>query len=766
MAASQRGLQRLAEVQGLALNTGGTAEDTGAQDPETQLRLWASLMAYAFGQLGAASARQVAGAPVLRRRDELFARKRPVSGFVLLWPTYWPDAVADLLAWSLNQWREFAQPGHGTPSPQATANGQAQWQQMASALKQQLPTGLNPARVLTAAGELKRPVIWLERDTFQVGHGRRARWLRSTLTDSTSSIGVSLAKDKVHTNRLLRRLGVPVPQHIEVADAPAAVAAAGRLGWPVVVKPADKDRGEGARANLRTPEQVEAAYEHARQVSRRVLVEQYVAGQEYRLTVTNGKLFWAHERVPAAVVGDGHHTLQALIDRENAGRRQALLTDPTGRAPIQMDADNLAYLHESGRSLQDVPPAGESVRLQRVPAANTGGGGLACFDTIHPDNRLLAERAAQLLRLDIAGVDLIMPDITRSWREVGGAVTEVNAVPQVSLQTDPMLARRLLQTVVPHSGRIPLLFVLAEGAPPTWLAALVERLTRSGLRVGVTTEDGLQIGGDWIRGPRTSAWEDIRALQMDPSVGAIVVSDDGEALLQTGLPFDTVDALVVQAYRPEVLSLLMPYASGYKSVAGATLHQRYGQLMPAAGQQWRVWADSPDAVTEQADELAQVLLAAEAAYAQVPEVGLEASDFAGLKTEALEWLQVWQGLIANEDYDAARRLFDEEVVGFGTVAHRAQGLDQLVQTQWLNVWGRTRRFAFVPQTVEVWPSSDGSAMTVAVQWTSEGMDARSGEHYSRQGRATIVLHRQGRNWRARHTHFSLNPAPERFLPQP
>jgi hypothetical protein len=187
-------------------------------------------------------------------------------------------------------------------------------------------------------------VQWLERSTLQIGYGRRARLLHSTLTDATPSLGVTLAKDKVRTARWLRQAGLPVPQHIEVADPEAALAAAERLGWPVVVKPADRDRGDGARANLSSPELVEAAFAHASAISKRVLVEKHITGHEYRLTVVNGELFWAHERVPASVTGDGHHSLRALIEPENARRRKALLTAPHGWVPIQMDADNLSYL--------------------------------------------------------------------------------------------------------------------------------------------------------------------------------------------------------------------------------------------------------------------------------------------------------------------------------------------------------------------------------------------------------------------------------------
>jgi cyanophycin synthetase len=430
-----------------ALGVSGFAGAGGWQDQQPSfdglIRRWLVLMGKVFQQLAPVLSFNVAGYPLYQLRPNPVSQDGQSPRQALLyWPTYWPLALAPVLGWSLETWYKAVGTGDNTEAGTITLDdAQRQWRRVAASLKAQLPGGLNPPQMLAAARSLKLPVLWLDRETLQLGHGRRSRLLTSTLTDATPAIAVRIAKDKVRTAHLLRQGGVPTPLHREVADAAAAVMVAKELGWPVVVKPADLDRGDGARANLTTNEQVAAAFAHARKLSRRVLVEAHQAGCEYRLTVVHGKLLWAHERVPAAVTGDGQRTLQQLIESENALRQQQHQSHFGGLVAIQMDEDNLSYLREAGRSLQDIPSEGEVVRLQRVPAATTGGSGRAYFDTIHPDNRVVAERAAQLLRLDIAGVDLIMPDITRSWREVGGAVTEVNAVPQVSIQTDPTLTR-------------------------------------------------------------------------------------------------------------------------------------------------------------------------------------------------------------------------------------------------------------------------------------------------------------------------------------
>lgn len=611
--AARQGLAQLAQCLEAPIPVFGADVVDEAQAVMDLVQQWVALLAGALSQVSPMLAPGVVGRPQGQRRPALFRQEaQPQPGWLVFWPTHWPAALAPVLCWSLGAWHRCACRAGQAPEPRAVERLAGEWQRMATALKAHMPSGMNPPHLLAAAHALQMPVLWLDRETLQLGHGRRARVFQSTLTDATPTIGVAMARDKRRTNRLLHQLGLPVPAHLEVADTAAALAAARQLGWPVVVKPADQDRGDGARANLQTEDQLTAAFELARTISKHVLVEKHQPGREYRLTVVQGQLFWAHERVPATVTGDGRQTLQQLVDGENTRRQQTLLTRADSWMPIRMDEDNRSYLRENGRTLQDVPAAGEVVRLQRVPAATTGGGGIACFDTIHPDNRRLAERAAQMLRLDIAGVDVIMPDITRSWREVGGAVTEVNAIPQISIQTDPMLPQRLLRQLVPGSGRIPLLYVLADQTP-AWLAVLQSHGQAAGLRLGVTTAEGLQVGGEWVRGPRASVWDDVRAMQMDVSVGAMVVVSAGDDFLRTGLPFDAIHALVVALHQPQVLALLLPYLRGFRALAEPTLQARYQELLPGTGPEWSVWA--ADATTGQIRDVLEAMLKAEAIYA-------------------------------------------------------------------------------------------------------------------------------------------------------
>lgn len=120
------------------------------------------------------------------------------------------------------------------------------------------------------------------------------------------------------------------------------------------------------------------------------------------------------------------------------------------------------------------------------------------------------------------------------------------------------------------------------------------------------------------------------------------------------------------------------------------------------------------------------------------------------------WLQDFAAAVRARDYEKARRMFDAEVRGFGTVARRYHSVDELVQEQWKRVWDETESFRFDLDSAEYWHEGD---LVVAIsEWSSDDV-APDGSRRPRTGRATIVLGRSGDVFRAAHTHFSLTPRP-------
>ncbi len=209
------------------------------------------------------------------------------------------------------------------------------------------------------------PFIRLDRHSLvQFGHGVHQQRIRATMTSQTSAIGVDVASDKSLTNRLLDSAGLPVPRADVVDTEEGAVTVARRLGFPCVVKPLDGNHGRGVHLDLRSDDAVRAAFHGALAQSRSgvVVVETYVAGNDYRCLVIGGRVAAIAERVPASVVGDGEHTVRELVDIANADPRRGIGHEKV-LTRIKLDEAAEELVGAQGFGLDDVPPDGTRIKL-------------------------------------------------------------------------------------------------------------------------------------------------------------------------------------------------------------------------------------------------------------------------------------------------------------------------------------------------------------------------------------------------------------------
>ena len=406
------------------------------------------------------------------------------------------------------------------------------------------PKGSNTVKFLKAAFALHIPFASVSKDIYQFGYGHRTRWMSSSFTDETSWLGTSLAQNKFLSTQILREAGLPVSLNRLAGDLKAALAAANELGYPVVVKPVDRDQGVGVTVGLTTPDDVRKAFSMAKRHSEHILVEKHAEGRDYRLVVFRGELIWAIERVPAGVIGDGIRTIGELVDTVNSDPRRGKGAQLSLKS-LSLDAEALSLLAKNDMDISSVPGAGEAVSLRRIANISAGGMPVGVFDRVHPDNRLLAIRAAALLCLDLAGIDILMPDISRSWLETGAAICEVNAQPQLGSITSSHLYPAILKKYITGNGRIPTVVILGAD-PKLRLSATVENgLHAAGLRVGRSDDRGVSIAGTAITADPSDVYNGGNALTCDRTVEAIIIGINDDRILLSGLPFHRFDVLYI-----------------------------------------------------------------------------------------------------------------------------------------------------------------------------------------------------------------------------
>ena len=410
-------------------------------------------------------------------------------------------------------------------------------------LAQRRAFGPSTAALVSAAEE--RDIPWLRlnnRSLVQLGHGKYQRRIQATVTSETKHIAVEIASDKELTNRILHDLGLPVPRQELVYDAEEAVAAAEKLGYPVVVKPLDGNHGRGVSINLATAEQVATAYAKAEESSGTVIVETFQTGSDYRILVVNGKVLAVAERVPGHVAGDGARTIQELIDEVNTDPRRGVGHEKV-LTRLEVDHQALRLLEEAGLTLESVPAAGQVIALRSTGNLSTGGTSIDRTDAIHYDNRLMAERAVRALGLDVGGVDYISPDVAKSYKEVGGAIVEINAAPGFRMHTSPTegtprdVAGPVLDMLFPPGVpyRIPIAAITGTNGKTTTTRMVGHVLKIAGHTVGMATSDGVYIDGEiTVRGDLTGPWASHLVLR-DPTVDAAVLESARGGIVRSGL---------------------------------------------------------------------------------------------------------------------------------------------------------------------------------------------------------------------------------------
>ena len=424
---------------------------------------------------------------------------------------------------------------------------------------------LGPSTMALVRAAEERRIPWIrlnEQSLIQFGHGRYQQRIQATVTSRTSHIAVELASDKEETNRILATLGLPVPRQRLVQEVEEAVEAAEAVGYPVVVKPFNANHGRGITIHVTTAEDVRAAFAVAREHSRSVIVESFITGDDHRMLVIDGALVAVSRRVPGHVVGDGVRTIEQLVEEVNRDPRRGIGHEKV-LTRLTFDHQAETMMARKGYTRDSVPESGESVFLRSTGNLSTGGTATDVTDVVHPDNVEMATRAVKAIGLDVGGVDFLTTDITQSYKEIGGAICEINAAPGFRMHMAPSEGRPrdvggpVMDMLFPPGtpSRIPIAAVTGTNGKTTTARILAHIHKLAGHHVGLTTTDGVYIDGQrTVTGDMTGPVA-TRMVLRDPSVDVAVLEIARGGLLRAGMGVRHCDVGAVLNVKADHLGL-------------------------------------------------------------------------------------------------------------------------------------------------------------------------------------------------------------------
>ncbi|CAN5506866.1 cyanophycin synthetase [soil metagenome] len=430
-------------------------------------------------------------------------------------------------------------------------------------IREEVRFGPSTGSLVEEAESRDIPFIRLnDQSLVQLGYGIHQKRIQATTTSETNMISVDIAGDKSATKKLLGEMGVPVPNGYRIKEIEELEKTVERVGYPVVIKPLDGNHGKGATVGIETLEDAQTAFEKAKEYSRYVIVEKQLIGNDFRALVVNNQLVAVAERIPAHIVGDGKLTIRELVGEINSDPRRGYGHENV-LTQIDIDPQSERLIRAKGYTVETILEKDEILYLKTTANISTGGTAIDRTDEVHPENVFLFERIARIIGLDIAGIDVIAPNVADPLHENGGGIIEVNAAPGFRMHLAPSegigrnVAEYVIDMLFPPGtpARIPIISVTGTNGKTTTTRLIAHILKGSGKTVGFTTTDGTYIQNQQIVSGDNTGPVSAQLVLKDPTVDVAVLETARGGIIRAGLGFDYCDIGVVTNITADHLGL-------------------------------------------------------------------------------------------------------------------------------------------------------------------------------------------------------------------
>lgn len=287
-------------------------------------------------------------------------------------------------------------------------------------------------------------ILDLEDNFIRLKKGDKIEYVKqATRTSADTYIAPLIMENKEVTKLVLREKGINVPAGIKVKSAAEAMVYYEEFrGKDIVVKPKSSNFGLGIviHKNLQCESCYQMAVIQAFTHDTAVLIEEFIPGKEYRFLVIGDEVVGILHRVPANVVGDGVHTIEALVAEKNQNplRGKGYVT-PLEK--LRLDKTEIAFLSEQSKSIETIPGPGETVYLRENSNISTGGDSLDFTDEIIADYKAIAVKAAQAVGAKICGADIIIQDIQKVPDDKNYSIIELNFNPALHIHNYPFVGK-------------------------------------------------------------------------------------------------------------------------------------------------------------------------------------------------------------------------------------------------------------------------------------------------------------------------------------
>jgi cyanophycin synthetase len=387
-----------------------------------------------------------------------------------------------------------------------------------------------------------------------LGYGNKQKKIRTAITDNTSGLGMELAGDKEETKLLLSEAHIPIPKGILVMSEDELLERINEIKFPVVIKPLNANHGRGVTTDINSVDKAVFGFNNAKNFSSMVIVEEFIKGNDYRFLVVNNKLVAATLRSPAMVIGDGHSTINQLIEKENRNPERGEESKHV-LALIKLDEATRKILADKKLTPESILPDNQTLFLKETANISMGGTATDVTDIVHQENKFMAERIARIFNMDICGIDLIAERVDIPITNRNGAVIEVNAGPGLRMHSNPQkgkprnVAKKIVDMLFAdtNSAYIPII-AIAEFKDADILARLISHLAKNaGFKPGCNTSEGIYIQEHLTGKGNFIDFEGEQEVLFDPTIDLAVLQCSNKSIFGSGLGFNQCNIAIITA---------------------------------------------------------------------------------------------------------------------------------------------------------------------------------------------------------------------------
>jgi cyanophycin synthetase len=391
-----------------------------------------------------------------------------------------------------------------------------------------------------------------EHNLIQLGTGKEQKKLRATITSDTNHIAIETSDNKYLTSLMLKDAGICVPETIPVDSVSDISNFLEQYKEGIVIKPVYGSSGEGITLKLQDKNEIPDAFAWAKKFSDSALAQEFIPGNVYRLLIINYQFIAATKLVPVELIGDGKKTVQELLTEINSNPKRQV-GDKSRLTIVEIDDISTYLLKQQKVDFDSVLAMNQVVQLKLSGSLKNGGTALDITQQVHPMNQYLAERAARIIGLNVAGVDIVSENIRDSILESGGKIIEVNAAPDFRMHLKPThgmdrdVAKPLVNMLFPDDTkiRVPTFSITGTIGKTTTADLLAHILQRSGFIVGKTTSNGFFVQEKQLKSGNLTFTTDAQTVLHDPTIDCAVLETSLEGILEGGLGYEFADFGIV-----------------------------------------------------------------------------------------------------------------------------------------------------------------------------------------------------------------------------